>query len=64
MTQPHKKPRQRTELPTELSDGTVIADKSIEDLIAMRDDHQKLLADVPRIELELRAIRAEIRRKA
>lgn len=56
--------RQRTELPAALSDGTVIADQTIEQLIELRDSHQKLLADVPRIELELRAIRDGIRKKA
>jgi hypothetical protein len=59
-----KKPRTKTELPTTLSDGTVLADQAIEQLIELRDGHQKLLADVPRIELELRAIRNSIRRKA
>jgi hypothetical protein len=65
VTQPaDKTPRTKTELPTQLSDGTVLADQTIEQLIALRDDHQKLLADVPRIELELRSIRHMIRRKA
>lgn len=65
MAQPtDKKPRTKTELPEQLSDGTVLADQTIEQLIALRDGHQKMLADVPRIELELRSIRHMIRRKA
>lgn len=59
-----KTPRKTVELPTQLSDGTVLADQTIEQLIAIRDEHQHLLANVPKIELELRAIRHQIRRKA
>lgn len=61
---PPKKARAVVQLPERLADGTVIADQSIEQLVTLRDNIMKLLADVPRIELELRAIRATIRKKA
>jgi hypothetical protein len=66
MTQPtvQKTQRKKIELPATLPDGIVLADQTIEQLIIMRDSHQGLLADVPRVELQLRAIRAEIRKKA
>lgn len=62
-----KKPRNKAMLPTILegANGTVeISQIPDAEIFAFRDSWKKKLADVPRIELELRAINAAIRAKA
>jgi hypothetical protein len=61
--QPQKKPRTVTILPTALSDGSVIADLTFEELVEKRATWENKVADHETEELELRAIRAQIRKK-
>lgn len=61
---PEAKTRQRTELPATLSDGTVLADLTIPQLLDKRAAWESDIALQEQRQLELRAIRAEIRRKA
>jgi len=62
------KPRKHTELPTvvQLGDGetTDIAGMSLHDLVSMRESLVEQIAQQPRLDLELRAVCREIRRKA
>jgi hypothetical protein len=55
---------QRVELPAALSDGTILADISIPELLERRDALETELSKHDQRQLELRAVRAEIRRKA
>jgi hypothetical protein len=59
-----KKKRTITQLPTTLSDGSVIADLTFDELVEKRATWEKAVADHEQEELELRAIRGAIRRKA
>lgn len=61
---PQKKPRTTTILPTTLSDGSVIAELTFEELVAKRSTWEKAVAAHEQEELELRAIRVAIRKKA
>jgi hypothetical protein len=59
-----KKPRTITVLPTTLSDGSFIPELTFEELVAKRAIWEKAVADHEQEELELRAIRVAIRKKA
>lgn len=62
-----KRKRTKTELPTEIVvDGTTVtlAGMDLPYLARAQTNLKELLADVPRLELELRAINQEIRRRA
>jgi hypothetical protein len=64
MTQPVKKTRKVTELPTAFGDGTVIADLSLAELVEKKAIWEEAIASHGKQQLELRAIRAAIRSKA
>jgi hypothetical protein len=62
-----KKPRQQVELPTSIDDGAghvILSGLSLAELADWQKSWKQKMADVPRIELELRAINAAIRSKA
>ena len=59
-----KAARKRTELPDTLSDGTVIADQSIPQLLELRTKWEAEIALQEQRQIELRAIRAQIRKLA
>jgi hypothetical protein len=64
MTQsPPKKTRTPTILPTILSDGSLIAELTFEELVAKRATWEKAVAEHEQEELELRAIRVALRKK-
>ena len=62
-----KKKRKSVDLPTSIDDGNghvILEGLSINELAGYQDKWKSRLADVPRIELELKAINASIRAKA
>jgi hypothetical protein len=64
---PTRKPRVTQQLPTTIIDGNseiVIADLGLEELVRFLNLTREQLADMPKLELEARALSAEIRRKA
>lgn len=65
--QPEKKTRTVTELPTSIDDGTghvILADLSLAELADYQQRWKQKLADIPRLQLELRAINQAIRKCA
>lgn len=58
-----KKPRTKVILPTHVSDGE-ISSFSLTELAALQTDWKEKLANVPLLELQLRAINQEIRKRA
>jgi hypothetical protein len=64
MTQTTAKKRTRAELPTTLSDGDVIADLSLSELVEKKAVWEAAIASHGCQQLELRAINAAIRAKA
>jgi hypothetical protein len=63
---PMRKPREKVELPLQIAVGDedlIIADLSRSEILHYIEQWEKLLANAPKIELELRALRVEMKRK-